>query len=56
MKKNLLISITVLLLLIAGALGGYFILNNKNPDPPETGLADIGTLIKNSVFIVGWLC
>ncbi|MBR5234208.1 MAG: N-acetylmuramoyl-L-alanine amidase [Clostridia bacterium] len=47
MKKNVLISITALLLLIAGALGVFFILkDNNNEVPPETGLADIEALIR----------
>mgnify|MGYP003291634405 CR=1 FL=1 len=49
MKKNVLISITALLLLVAGALGGFFILKSNTPDSqPESGLADIQTLIKNN--------
>ena len=54
MKKNVLITITALLLLAAGALGGFFILNGNTPDSqPETELADFQTLIRkneNTVF------
>lgn len=46
MKKNVLIIITALLLLVAGALGVFFILKGNTPDSqPESGLADIQTLI-----------
>ncbi len=53
MKKKVLISITVLLLLIAGALGGYFILHDNDRKLPDAEKADIPTLIKtneNTVF------